>query len=123
MDLFWEIVMGWSPFGQGLFLLIFICVFATVVERLAHYLAVILRGWPDPFVQKGSLTVSHGEHEIHVPTVMEPKTVWVSFDGAVSVSVCQGDTDRVGVTIDKEGFILRLNIKSAERDLRWRAEF
>ena len=123
MDAFWEMVTGWTPLGQGLFFLILLGTIATVIERLAHYLTVMFRGWPDPFVQRGELTVVAGVHEIHVPTVMEPRNVWVSFSDGINVPVCQGDVDCIGVSIDREGFTLRLHVHSTERDIRWRAEF
>lgn len=43
----WEIVAGWSPFGQGLFLILVAAATLSVIERSIYYFTVMLRGWPD----------------------------------------------------------------------------
>ena len=47
MEGLWEIMAGWTPFGQAVFLLLVLGAVLGTVERCARYLAVMMRGWPD----------------------------------------------------------------------------
>jgi len=46
MDGLWEIMRGWTGFGQGLFLLIVIGGLFTLIRQVAYYISVSFRGWP-----------------------------------------------------------------------------
>jgi len=46
MDGLWEIMSGWTGFGQGLFLLIVIGGIFALVRQVAYYVSVAFRGWP-----------------------------------------------------------------------------
>lgn len=48
MDGLWEILSGWSGFGQGLFLLILLGGFFALIRQIAYYISVSFRGWPPP---------------------------------------------------------------------------
>lgn len=124
MDALWEVIRSWNPWAQGIFLFSVIFLVLALIEELGNYVAVMVRGWPEPFTQRGEMTVNTGQHEISVRTASEPSRVWVSFDEEdTGIAVCQGGVDRAAVTINKNGFVLNLDIQSSARKLRWRAEF
>jgi hypothetical protein len=123
MEAFWEMTAGWSPIGQGIVMLVVFFIAVAFLEQALHYLTIMLRGWPDTFVQRGELTVVQGQHEVAVRTTLEPSEVWVNLEHDGCTAVCQGNVNRAGVTINEHGFVLNLDIQSTECRLKWRAEF
>lgn len=45
-----QLMRGWTPFGQGLFLLIVLGAVLAAIHKLAYYIVVALRGWPPAHV-------------------------------------------------------------------------
>ena len=46
MDRFFEMVNGWTPFGQGLFFTVVLFFLCMLIVDVMKYIAVMLRGWP-----------------------------------------------------------------------------
>lgn len=46
MKEFWDIVAGWDKLGQFIFLLIVLGGIGTLIQKLAYYFIVAIRGWP-----------------------------------------------------------------------------
>ena len=46
MDGFWSIVRGWDKLGQFIFLLIVLGGIGTLIQKVAYYSVVSIRGWP-----------------------------------------------------------------------------
>src|ERR1019366_5044572 len=64
-------------------------------------------------IQKGSLVLSNGHHEVQIKTISEPTDVFISLD-SLDGQVCGGDIDVAGVKILADGFVLYADIKSSE---------
>jgi hypothetical protein len=46
MDKLLEIIQHWPPIGQGIFMLVVLCVLCATIAAPFKYLAVCVRGWP-----------------------------------------------------------------------------
>jgi hypothetical protein len=51
MESFWGIIRGWNAFGQGIFFLIVLAGIAAIIQNLAYYITVAIKGWPPPHVK------------------------------------------------------------------------
>jgi hypothetical protein len=45
--------------------------------------------------------------------------VWLSFADEPTVTVCQGNVDKVGYSLGEEGFVLYAEIHSDQRIVKW----
>lgn len=45
-----QLMRGWTPLGQGLFLLIVLGAMLAIFHKLAYYIVVAFRGWPPAHV-------------------------------------------------------------------------
>ena len=54
MEDFWAVILGWTPIGQGIFLLIILgTIFSTIftlIHRVVFYVTVWFKGWPPEHV-------------------------------------------------------------------------
>jgi hypothetical protein len=126
MEGLWNIISGWTPVGQTLFLLLVLWIALFSVERLARYLTICLRGWPSDdetaLRSKGDFQVGFGTHEIEISTPRTPTQIWVGFGDTGNMQVCQSELDTVSVMPTLDGFIIHLEIRSSRRHVRWQAD-
>lgn len=52
MEGFWDIMRGWNPFGQSLFLLFVIMLFLGTITKIVYYITVSLQGWPPEYLNE-----------------------------------------------------------------------
>ena len=50
MEMFFQIINGWSAFGQGLFFLLVLGGLFTLIQRIFYYISVSIQGWPPEHV-------------------------------------------------------------------------
>ena len=70
-------------------------------------------------IQRGTIDLAHGKHELEIHLQKTPAAVWTSFKGAAVVPVCIGGMDMIGVQIVHNGFVIYANIQSASRSINW----
>lgn len=75
----------------------------------------------DENARKDVVNLNRGQHTLSISTESQPAKVWVRFIDGGDIPVCQGDVDRVGVTIVPDGFILNANIQSDSKSIEWLA--
>jgi hypothetical protein len=46
MNYFWNIVQGWEPIGQGIFLLAILGMAFGTVQMVFRHFVILVRGWP-----------------------------------------------------------------------------
>ena len=50
-----QLMRGWTPLGQGLFLLIVLGAVLALFQKMAYYIVVAFRGWPPEHVTRQEL--------------------------------------------------------------------
>lgn len=65
------------------------------------------------------LYLDRGQHEVQIVTQQPVRSVWFSFDDSLGLPVCQGNVDKIGVTILENGFVIYGDINSNSRGIRW----
>lgn len=71
--------------------------------------------------KQGSITVSFGKNDIHVPLGFQPDQVWINIEPSVTVPVCNAAPDCFDTKIVKDGFVISCNLKSQHRTIKWLA--
>ena len=63
MEDFWAVIRGWTPIGQGIFLLIILGTIYTLIHRVFFYVTVWFKGWPPEHVAD-KLFDSEGDEDV-----------------------------------------------------------
>lgn len=46
MSSIFNMMMHWTPIGQGIFMLIVLGMILTFMQAFIHYITILVRGWP-----------------------------------------------------------------------------
>ncbi len=68
----------------------------------------------------GSITLSHGWHQVFIPLRYTPKDIYLNVNQHVGcVPVCHGDLTLCSAVRTKKGFVLFADVKTSKAKIEW----